>query len=121
MRSPILISDRYLQVGGLPAVYLSEHPKEELQAYVDTYLKEEIRAESLVRKIPAFSRFLQVSALTSGQILNYTNIANDTGIPVSTIREYYQILEDTLIGFLVPAWTKTVKRKAVSTAKFLLL
>ena len=110
--------ERYLQYGGLPPVYLSEHPKEELHAYVSTYLKEEIQAESLVRKIPAFSRFLQTSALTSGKILNFSELANDTGIPVSTIREYYHILEDTFLGFMLPAWTKSVKRKAISTAKF---
>lgn len=109
---------RYLTYGGLPSVYLSEYPEEELYAYVNTYLKEEIQAEALVRSIPAFSRFLQVSALMSGKMLNYTEIASDTGIPSSTIREFYHILEDTFIGFLVPAWTKTLKRKAMSTSKF---
>lgn len=109
---------RYLTWGGLPSVYLSDYPEEELHAYVNTYLKEEIQAEALVRKIPAFSRFLQTSALTSGKMLNFSEVANDTGIPVSTIREYYHILEDTFIGFILPAWTKTVKRKTLSTAKF---
>jgi uncharacterized protein len=111
---------RYLQYGGLPSVYLSSDPQEELYAYVDTYLREEIQAESLVRKIPAFTRFLQTAALTSGHILNFTTIASDTSVPVSTIREYYHILEDTLLGFMLPAWTKTKKRKAVSAAKFYL-
>ncbi len=110
--------NRYLHFGGLPPVYLSEEPAEELGAYVHTYLQEEIQAESLVRKIPAFSRFLQLSALTSGEIMNFSKIANDAGIPVSTIREYYQILEDTFIGFMLPAWVKTIKRKPASTAKF---
>lgn len=110
--------ERYLLYGGLPSVYLSEDPKEELVAYVDIYLKEEIQAEAVVRKIQAFSRFLITSALTSGNMLNFSALSNDVGIPVSTVREYYQILQDTLVGFLLPAWTKTVKRKAVSTAKF---
>ena len=109
---------RYLRYGGLPPIYLSDEPNEELYAYVDTYLKEEIRAESLVRNIPSFSRFLEMSALTSGTLLNFASISNDTGIAATTIREYYQILEDTFIGFMVPAWTKTIKRKALSTAKF---
>jgi uncharacterized protein len=109
---------RYLQFGGLPAVYQSEQPNEDLYAYVNTYLKEEIQAEALTRKIPSFSRFLQTSALTSGEIINFSSVGNDTGIPTSTIREYYQILEDTFIGFLVPAWQKSMKRKSVSTAKF---
>ncbi len=110
--------ERILQFGGLPPVCLSPEPQEELNAYVQTYLQQEIQVEALVRRIPAFSRFLVTAALTSGQILNFTAIANDTGIPASTIREYYQILEDTFLGFLVKAWTHTVKRKALSTAKF---
>lgn len=110
--------DHYLLYGGLPAIYGSNYPKEELYAYVETYLREEIQAESLVRKIPSFSRFLKVSALTSGQILNFTSIASDSAVSASTIREYYHILEDTLIGFMLPAWTKSTKRKAISTAKF---
>ncbi len=109
---------RYLRYGGLPAVYLSDEPDEELSAYVNTYLKEEIQAEALVRKIPAFSRFLQTSALTSGHMLNFSEVASDAGIPVTTVREYYQILEDTFLGFLLPSWVKSVKRKAISTAKF---
>lgn len=110
--------ERYLRFGGLPPVYLSEEPEEELIAYADTYLKEEIQAESLVRKLSAFTQFLQVAAVTSGQIINFAAVANDTGVPASTIREYYQILEDTFVGFFVPAWTKSLKRKPVSKAKF---
>jgi uncharacterized protein len=110
--------ERYLLYGGLPPVCNSVEPEEELIAYVDTYLREEIQAEGLVRKIPAFSRFLLTSALTSGQILNFTTIASDAGVSVSSVREYYQILQDTFIGFLVPGWTKTLKRKAMSSAKF---
>lgn len=102
----------------MPPVYASQFPQEELFAYVNTYLKEEIQAEALVRKIPAFTRFLQMSALTSGTTLNFSSVANDAGIPITTIREYYQILEDTFIGFMVPAWQKSQKRKAVSTGKF---
>ncbi|VEG90960.1 ATP-binding protein [Legionella spiritensis] len=112
--------NRYLRYGGLPAVYLSDYPEEELNAYVHTYLREEIQAESLIRKIPAFTRFLQAAALSSGQMLNFSEISSDTGIPVSTIREYYHVLEDTFIGFMVPGWTKSVKRKAIAKAKFYL-
>lgn len=110
--------NRYLKYGGLPVVYLSDEPEEDLYAYIDTYLKEEIQAESLVRNIPGFSRFLQTAALTSGHILNFTQIGSDVGLPASTVREYYYLLEDTFVGFMVPAYTKTRKRKAMSTAKF---
>lgn len=111
---------RYLRYGGLPAVYLSDYPEEELNAYVHTYLREEIQAESLIRKIPAFTRFLYVAALSSGKMLNFNELSSDTGIPTSTIREYYHILEDTFIGFMVPGWTKSIKRKAIAKAKFYL-
>ncbi len=111
---------RYLQYGGLPAVYLSEEPFEELQAYADTYLKEEIQMEALVRNIPGFSKFLQTAAIHAGQMLNFSNVASDVGLPVSTVREYYYILEDTFLGFMLPAYVKTTKRKAISTAKFYL-
>jgi len=111
--------DRYLRYGGLPSVFLSQDPIEELQAYVHTYLSEEIQAEGLVRRLPQFSRFLQVAALSNGQILNFTSIGSDTQVSPSTVREYY-LLEDTLLGFLLPPWTKSRKRKAIATAKFYL-
>ena len=110
--------ERYLQYGGLPAVYASQYPEEELRAYVTTYLRGEIQAEAFIRRIPAFSRFLQVAALTSGTMLNFSSLSNDAGVPVTTVRKYYQILEDTFLGFLVPAWQKSIKRKAIATAKF---
>jgi len=102
----------------MPMVVLSDAPREDLYAYVDTYLRDEIIAEAVVLKLQAFSRFLEMSAITSGQMINYANISNDVGISASTIREYYRILEDTFLGFSLPAYTKTIKRKAASTAKF---
>lgn len=112
--------DRYLQFGGMPLVVTSDEPLEELQSYVNTYLYEEIQAEGFVRNLPAFTRFLQLSAQTNSQILNYSKIANDVGVSIPTIKEYYQILDDTLIGFFLPAWTKSKNRKAMSTNKFYL-
>ena len=109
---------RFLRYGGLPPVVLSEDPKEDLHAYVRTYLHEEIQAEGFVRRLPSFSRFLTMAALTNGQMLNFAKIANDAGLPAATVREYYFLLEDTLVGFLIPAWVKSTKRKAISTAKF---
>ena len=58
--------------------------------------------------------------MTNGQTLNFASIASDTSVPASTVREYYQILEDTFIGFILPAWTQSLKRKALSTARFYL-
>lgn len=115
---PSFSLERYLRYGGLPVVYSSENPEEELDAYVQTYLKEEILAEGLIRKIPPFARFLKTAALSSGNILNFTEIGNDAQVSPSTVREYYSILEDTLIGFMMEPWGAGKKRKAVMTAKF---
>jgi predicted AAA+ superfamily ATPase len=109
---------RMLRFGGLPPVVASAEPEEELGAYARTYLQEEIQAEGLVRRLPQFSRFLTTAALTSGQMLNFAQIAGDAGMSPSTVREHYFLLEDTLVGRLLPAWTKSAKRKAISTAKF---
>lgn len=109
---------RRLNVGSLPAVYDSAEPHEDLRAYVGGYLKEEIRAEGLVRSIENFSRFLEVAALTNAQVLDFTSVANDTGIPARTVREHYQMLEDTLVGFQLPPFKRMRKRKPVATAKF---
>jgi Predicted ATPase (AAA+ superfamily) len=110
--------NRYLIYGGLPIVYLSNFPEKELAAYIDTYLKDEIQTEALVRNLPAFVRFLQGSALTSGQMLNFTKIASDLQVSPNTVKEFYSILEDTLIGFTINPFSQTIKRKAVSTARF---
>jgi predicted AAA+ superfamily ATPase len=114
---PSRLLDR-LNRGSLPAVIDSEHYKEELKAYVGTYLHEEIRAEGLIRSIENFSRFLEVAGLTSGEQINFTAVANDAGVPPRTVREHYRILEDTLVGYQLPSYQKTFKRKPVSTAKF---
>jgi predicted AAA+ superfamily ATPase len=106
--------------GGLPAIFSSEDFAEELNAYVGTYLKEEVQAEGLTRSIEGFSRFLEVAGLSSGEQLNYTSVANDAQVPARTVREHYRILKDTLLGDELPAYQKTTKRKPVSTAKFYL-
>jgi predicted AAA+ superfamily ATPase len=107
-----------LNRGNLPAVIDSPHFREDLRAFVGTYLREEVQAEGLTRSIGAFSRFLDVAGLTNGEQLNYAAVASDAGVPARTVREHYQILEDTLIGHQLPAYRKTRKRKPVATAKF---
>lgn len=107
-----------LDTGLIPSIYFSDSPTEDLKSYVNNYLREEIAAEGLTRNIPAFSRFLQVAALCNGLLINYTNISNDAQVPSSTVQEYFQILRDTLIGFDVPAWKKSQKRKPITTSKF---
>ena len=111
---------RALEFGLLPPIYFSDAPVEDLAAYTGTYLREEIAAEAVVRNLSAFSRFLQIAAICHGQMLNFSQIANDSQVPVSTVREYFQILKDTLIAYELPAFTETRKRKAISTSKYYL-
>ena len=108
----------YLRFGALPLAYLKANGGEYLCNYVDTYLKEEIRAEAIVRNLPNYVRFLQSAAFNNAQLLNYSKTANDAQLSPNTVKDYYQILEDTLIGFSVSPWTRSVKRKAIQTAKF---
>ena len=109
--------DHYLQWGGLPRVYNSDSPADELEAYTDLYIKEEILQESVVRNLPKFSHFLKLAALSSGQQLHYQAIASDIGVSAPTVREYYQILKDTLLAFELLPYSETKKRKAVATSK----
>ncbi|MFC1500567.1 ATP-binding protein [Candidatus Zixiibacteriota bacterium] len=111
---------RMLRFGSLPVHYLTEDPAPLLRAYVNTYLKAEIIDESVTRNIPAFSRFLQLVGLTHGQQINYTSVARETGVSAGTARGYFQILEDTLLGFTLEPWRKRQKRRLTETAKFYL-
>lgn len=109
---------KFLLYGGLPDVYLSSDPWEELKDYAGTYLKEEIQASAFVRKIENYARFLEFAALSSGQLLNYESLANDSFVPSRTIKDYYQLLEETMIGYNLKAFRKKTSRKEVSTSKF---
>jgi predicted AAA+ superfamily ATPase len=116
-------SDRLLDRinrGSLPSILDSDEYREDLRAYVGTYLKEEVQAEGFSRSIGNFSRFLEVAGLSNGEQINFTSVGSDVGLSPNTVREYYQILEDTLVGHLLPPFRGTTKRKPVSTAKFYL-
>jgi predicted AAA+ superfamily ATPase len=110
--------DRALHVGLIPSHYFASNADMDLKGYVQDYLKEEVQAEALTRNLPAFSKFLRSAAITNGMLLNYSNAARESGVSVKTIREYYQILEDTLIGRQLTAWRKGKKRRLIETAKF---
>jgi uncharacterized protein len=112
--------EKRVEIGSLPHVLLSSAAIKDLRDYVGVYLREEIRAESLVRNIETFSRFLEVAALSNGELINFVKIGSDSGVPPRTVREHFQILQDTLLGTLLPPYQETVKRKPVSTAKFYL-
>lgn len=104
--------------GLLPSMFLSSNIEEDLSAYVDTYLTEEIAAEGFSRNIPNFARFLTVASVSNSQLINYTNIASDSQVPVQTVKQWFQVLEDTLLGYQVESFTNTKKRKAITTSKF---
>ena len=112
--------NKALNHGFIPVHYLVEKPSQMLKAYVNNYLKEEIIDESLTRNIPAFSRFLNIVGLTHGEQINYTNISRECGVSASTVRNYYQILKDTLLGFELEPWRKQKKRRLVECSKFYL-
>ena len=104
--------------GMLPPHYLAKNPRRRLSAYIDVYLKEEIKEEALVRNLDAFQRFLEVAAMTDGEMINLKNIAQDCGISANTVAAYFDILEDTLVGFRVPAFTKKQKRRIMQAPRF---
>ena len=110
--------DRAVNYGTIPPHYLARNPWRLLAAYIDVYLKEEIKEEALVRNLDAFQRFLEVAALTDGEIINNNNIAQECGVHATTVCSYFDILEDTLIGYRIPAYTKVMKRRLVQAPRF---
>jgi len=111
---------RACNYGMLPSIYQSDEPVEDLKSYCGNYLQEEIQAEGLVRKIQNFSRFLETASIVNGEIVNMDALSSDTGIPSNSLREYFLILEDTLIGSMLKPFKRPVHRKAISKAKFYL-
>lgn len=111
---------RAINNGMLPRHYLVENAELRLQSYVGDYLREEIKAEALTRNVGTFSRFLEIAAINDGEILNYKNVAQDCGVSAPTVKEYFSILEETLLGYTLPAFTKTVKRRSIQAPKFYL-
>ena len=106
--------------GLLPPHFTSPDPIQDLRSYVADYLKEEIAAEATIQNIPAFAEFLRVAAVTSGELINYTNVGRETGVSAKVVRNYFQILEDTLLAFRVQPWRKVIKRRLIETEKIYL-
>lgn len=114
--------DFVLQYGSLPEVFeLDEVTRiEYLKTYVNTYLKEEIMIEQLVRKLTPFRSFLEVAAQNSGKIINYSHTARDINSDAVSVKSYYQILEDTLIGFTLPSFSRSIRKQQRKAPKFYL-
>ena len=111
---------RTLRLGSLPAVVTRPEPEavDLLRSYAETYLREEVQAESLVRNLGGFARFLDVAAGQSGEILNYSAVGRDASLATRTVQEYYRILEDTLIGYRLDPWRKSPRARLVGHPRF---
>jgi len=113
--------DQALQWGSLPEIYslnTEAEKKDYLRAYTLYYVKNEIQNEQWVRKLDPFRRFLPIAAQMNTEIINYSNIAKDIGVDVTTIQSYYKILEDTLLGFELPSYSKSVRKQQRKASKF---
>ena len=113
--------DDALRWGTLPRVYALDAAGDKqayLRAYALTYLKEEIVAEQIVRRLDPFRQFLEVAAQSNGTIINYANIARDVGADPKTVISYFSILEDTLVGFLLPAFHRSIRKQQRANPKF---
>jgi predicted AAA+ superfamily ATPase len=107
--------------GTLPRVYALETFEEKkmfLRSYAQTYLKEEIQQELILRKIDPFRDFLEIAAQSSGKILNFSSIARDVGVDAKTIHNYFQILEETYLGFFLPAFHRSIRKSQLQSPKF---
>ncbi len=110
-----------LRWGTLPKITQFESDEERLeflQAYAHTYLKEEIMSEQLVRKIDPFRRFLEISSQSNGSILNYSNISRDVGADTKTVQNYYEILQDTMVGFFLEPFHQSIRKQQRQSPKF---
>jgi len=111
--------DKVMRIGSLPKVYLEENEEysfKTLKSYVETYLKEEISAESILRNVNPFFKFLPLSAFYNGNVLNFSSLSQQIGVNYKTVQEYFQILQDTLVGFMLNPFTGNIK-KQINTAK----
>lgn len=109
-----------LKYGTLPSIY-SRHksqPKKYLESYIETYLKEEVLQEGLTRNLGAFSRFMEIASFSQGSVLNMTEIARESQINRKVVEGYFNLLEDLLIAYRVPVFTKKAKRKLITHPKF---
>ena len=104
--------EKALQHGCLPTLWEgNEDPREFLQSYVNTYLREEIQAEGLVRNVAPFSLFLDIAAANDGEVVNFSNIARECGVSIKTVQSYYQILEDTFLTLRLSAWSRSIRKR----------
>lgn len=109
---------KVLQTGLVPIIWASSNPLDKLRTYVGVYLKEEVQAEGLVRQIGNFARFMEVVSFSHGSVLNTTEIARESQVKRTTIDNYLHILEDLLLAFILPIFTRRAQRAIISHPKF---
>jgi predicted AAA+ superfamily ATPase len=102
----------------LPRHYVIENPQRRMQAYIGDYLNEEINAEAITRNLLTFTRFMEIAAQYNGEMIVYKNIAADCGVSANTVKEYFNILEQTMFGYLIHGFSGTEKRRAILAPKF---
>lgn len=107
-----------LQYGSIPLVWQAQEQREVLEAYVQLYLREEIRAEALVRNLPGFVRFLPIAALFHGQVINVSGIARDAGVARTTVGGYLDVLVDTLLAYRLRAYEAKLRVRERKLPKF---
>ncbi len=114
--------ERTLRLGSLPAVVTGDEAeaRDLLEAYGGTYMKEEVQAEALVRNLGGFARFLDVVAAQCGDVVNYSAVGRDAALATRTVQEYFQILEDTLLGFRLEPWRRSVRARLITHPRFYL-
>jgi predicted AAA+ superfamily ATPase len=112
-----------LRWGTLPKIYSLESDREKkafLNSYIQTYFSEEIRAEQILRKLEPFRAFLPILGQVSGKVINHKKIADEIGVSSITVQNYFQVIEDTLLGFYLPAFHQSVRKSQKSNPKFYL-
>ncbi|MBC6415214.1 MAG: ATP-binding protein [Bdellovibrionales bacterium] len=112
-----------LQFGGMPEISNLKSKKEIilfLESYVENYLKEEILQEQIVRNIQPFKNFLEIMAQLNGETINYSKFAREVGSDHKTIQNYFSVLEDTLLGFFLPAYSHSIRKQQQKAPKFYL-
>ena len=113
--------DHALRYGLLPKIWNSYDKEDSLKAYTELYLKEEIKAEALARDLSGFARFLEAVALCHGQAVNMSSIARDCGVKQYLVQDFFSILEDTMMGFFLPAYTPKLRMREQKNKKFYLI
>jgi len=113
--------DHSLRYGQLPSVYTEADPKKYLEAYVRTYLEEEIRQEGFTRNLSAFARFLEAASFSQGSVLSISSVARECHVERKVVESYFSILEDLMIGYRIPIFSKKAKRRLIVHPNFIFL